>query len=262
MTEAEIRDRYPYLYETHLHTSESSACAKSTGAQMARACKEYGYTGIFVTDHNWGGNTAVDRNMPWEEWVDRFCLGYEHAKAEGDKIGLDVFFGYEAGYDATEFLLYGIDKKWMKSHPELRHITVEEQYVLVHETGGLVMHAHPYREEYYIPEVRLFPKWVDGVEGINAAHHQYSGTGRDKSVFDVRAVAYARAHGFPMSAGSDIHSTALFGGGVAFRRKLHSPQDYVQAYLTGEDYVLTDGKVWYDKEGNVITEGNIIELSQ
>lgn len=253
MDNTAIRERYPYFYETHLHTSESSACGKSTGAEMARACKEYGYTGIFVTDHNWGGNTCVDSSLSWDAWVDRFCLGYEHAKTEGDKIGLDVFFGYEAGYDATEFLLYGIDKTWMKAHPELRSISVEEQYKLVHEAGGLVMHAHPYREEAYIPEVRLMPEWVDGVEGINAAHHWYSGTVRDKTVFDKRAVAYARAHGFPLSAGSDIHSTNLFGGGMAFGRRLRSAADYVQAVLGGEDYVLTDGKVWYDKSGGVIS---------
>lgn len=247
-----IREQYPYLYETHLHTAESSACARSTGEEMARACKEYGYAGIFVTDHNWGGNTAVDRTLSWDAWVDRFCLGYEHAKAEGDRIGLDVFFGYEAGYDGTEFLLYGIDSLWMKNHPELRSATVEEQYALVHEAGGLVMHAHPFREEFYIPQVRLFPEWVDGVEGINAVHHQYFESGRDKKVFDRKAIAYAGEHGFPVSAGSDIHSTALFGGGVAFRRKLCSPEDYVQAVLNDEDRVLTDGKVWYDKEGNVI----------
>lgn len=255
MNDTEIRERYPYLYETHLHTSESSACARSTGAEMARACKEYGYTGIFVTDHNWGGNTCVDTGLPWDVWVDQFCLGYENAKAEGDNIGLDVFFGYEAGYDGTEFLLYGIDKAWMKAHPELKDISVEEQYGLVHEAGGLVMHAHPYREEAYIPEVRLFPDFVDGVEGINAAHLWYSTALRDKTVYDKRAVAYGRAHGFPMSAGSDIHSTNLFGGGMAFRRKLRSGADYAQAVLGGEDYVMTDGKMWYDKKGNLILVG-------
>ena len=31
-----------YLYETHMHTSEASACAGSTDAQMARAYKEAG----------------------------------------------------------------------------------------------------------------------------------------------------------------------------------------------------------------------------
>lgn len=247
-----IRERYPYLYETHLHTSQASACAKNTGEEMARACKEYGYTGIFVTDHNWGGNTIIDNRLDWDTWVDQFCLGYEQAKEQGDKIGLDVFFAYEAGFDGTEFLLYGIDKAWMKAHPKLRTITVKEQYALVHEAGGLVVHAHPFREESYIPSVRLFPEWVDGVEGINAAHHQYFGVGRDKRGFDKSAIAYAHKYHFPMSAGSDIHSTRLFGGGVAFRRKLTSAQDYVQAILKDEDRVLTDGKVWYDKDGNVI----------
>lgn len=247
-----VRERYPYLYETHLHTSESSACARSTGAQMARACRDYGYTGIFVTDHNWGGNTAIDRRLPWDEWVDAFTLGYEHARTEGEQIGLDVFFGYEAGYQGTEFLIYGIDKAWMKAHPQLAYATVEEQYALVHEAGGLVMHAHPFREEFYIPEVRLYPQWVDGVEGVNATHSNPGSTAHNDSEFDGKAISYARENNLPMSAGSDIHGVHLFGGGVAFRRKLASGADYVQAILTGEDYVLTDGAKWYDKYGNVI----------
>ena len=247
-----VREQYPYLYETHLHTSESSACARSTGAQMARACKEYGYTGIFVTDHNWGGNTATDRSLPWDQWVDAFVLGYESAKAEGDKIGLDVFFGYEAGYHGTEFLIYGIDAAWMKAHPQIQTATVEEQYLMVHEAGGLVMHAHPYREEFYIPEIRLYPKWVDGVEGINATHSNPRSTGHNDPAYDEKAIAYASLYSLPMSAGSDVHGTNLFGGGVAFRKRLTSAADYVQAILTGEDYVLTDGARWYDKLGNVI----------
>ena len=31
-----------YVYETHMHTSEASACAGSTGTQMARAYKAAG----------------------------------------------------------------------------------------------------------------------------------------------------------------------------------------------------------------------------
>lgn len=252
MTVEEIREQYPYLYETHLHTSESSACAQKPGAEMARACKEYGYTGIFVTDHNWGGNTAVDRTLPWEEWVEQFFKGYEHAKAEGDRLGLDVFFGYEAGYNGTEFLIYGLTKQWMKEHPELQTASIEEQYELVKQGGGLVVQAHPYREEWYIPQIRLFPDYVDGVEGINATHSNPKSTAHNDPKFDDRAVAYANKKGLPMSAGSDIHNTNLFGGGVAFARKLRSAADYVQAFKGGEDYVLTNGQVWYDKKGNVI----------
>ncbi len=247
--EDKIRKEYPYLYETHLHTSEGSACAKFSGREMAAACKEYGYTGIFVTDHNWGGNTAVDRNLPWREWVERFCMGFENAKAEGDRIGLDVFFGYEAGFLGTEFLVYGIDKEWMLHNPGLRHAQIEEQYELVHQNGGMVIHAHPFRAERYIPAVRLFPEWVDGVEGINAMHTNSKSTAHNEPLFDTKAIEYAHAHHLPLTAGSDIHQTRLLGGGTAFRRRLASPADYIRAVLSGEDYVLTNGEYWYDKRG-------------
>jgi hypothetical protein len=68
-------------------------------------------------------------------------------------------------------------------------------------------------------------------------------------MFDVRAVAYAREHNLPMTAGSDIHSTELYGGGVAFRRRLTSIEDYCKAILTGEDYILTNGDQYFDKYG-------------
>ena len=90
----ELWKDYPYLYETHLHTSQASACARYTGAEMAKACKAAGYTGIIVTDHNWGGNTAVNRMLPWRTWVNEFAKGYEDAARMGKRIGLDVFFGY------------------------------------------------------------------------------------------------------------------------------------------------------------------------
>ena len=40
---------------------------------MARAHLEAGYTGIFVTDHFFNGNTAVPADLPWRERVERFC---------------------------------------------------------------------------------------------------------------------------------------------------------------------------------------------
>ena len=80
MTGREIREAYPFLYETHLHTMEASACAGSSGAEMAKACHEAGYTGIFVTDHNWGGNTAVGKRLGWQEFMERFIRGYESAR--------------------------------------------------------------------------------------------------------------------------------------------------------------------------------------
>ena len=177
-----------YLYETHMHTKEASACSHNTAVEMARAYKEAGYTGIIITDHFFYGNTAIDRKLPWKDWVEQFCLGYEHAKEEGDKIGLQVFFGWESGYRGTEFLVYGLDQEWLLLHPEIKDATVEEQYRLVHEGGGIVSHAHPFREEVYIPEIRQFPQFVDAVEGINTTQTSPRRLGHKNPAFNEQNV--------------------------------------------------------------------------
>lgn len=229
-----------YLYETHMHTSEASACARSTGAEMARAYAEAGYTGIIITDHFVGGNTAVDRSLPWSDWVERYCLGYEHAKAAGDILGLQVFFGWESGYCGTEFLVYGLDKQWLLDHPEIKDATVQEQMELVHAGGGIISHAHPYREASYISEIRLFPAWVDAVEGVNASHSSLE-LEQVHPEYNDRALAYAKEHNLPLTAGSDQHSTHMLWGGMVFPRKLRDVHDFCRAVLDREAVRLLDG---------------------
>jgi len=48
-----------------------------------------------------------------------------------------------------------------------------------------------------------------------------------------------------MTAGSDIHSVNLFGGGTAFDHKLTGPKDFIESITSGKDYALTDGVKWY-----------------
>ena len=247
-----IQEEFPFLYETHMHTLEASACAHNSGSQMARAYKEAGYAGIIITDHNWGGNTRINNGLPWKVWVENFVKGYEEAKKEGDKIGLDVYFGWEAGCRGTEFLIYGLDKEWMLAHPEIKTATIEEQYRLVKEGGGMVIHAHPYREEWYIPEILLYPDYVDGVEGVNGTHSNSKSISHNNPDFDTRAIAYAKQHGKPITAGSDMHTTDLLGAGVAFKTRLNGIQDYIERIKSGKDYVVTNGETWYDCHGNVI----------
>ncbi len=230
-----------YLYETHMHTCEGSACSRASGAELARAYSKAGYTGIIVTDHFVYGNTAVDRKLPWTEWVEKFCLGYERAKEEGDRIGLQVFFGWESGYNGTEFLIYGLDKQWLLEHPEIREATVQEQYELVHAGGGIVCHAHPWREAPYIPEIRLFPEYVDAVEGYNGNHFSKVVRKTPRPEFNDRAVAYAAEHGLPLTAGSDQHGVDMIFGGMVFPRKLTDIHDFNRAVLNREAIRLMDG---------------------
>lgn len=244
---------YIYLYETHLHTREGSACAASSGWEMAKSAKEYGYSGIFVTDHNWGGNTAVSRELPWDRWVETFSKGYYEALRFGQDNDLTVIFGYEAGYNATEFLIYGVTPDWLLKHPEIKDASIEEQYRLISDAGGMVVHAHPYREEDYIPEIRLFPELVDAVEGINATHSNSRSKSHNDPAFDERAIHYARQHGLRMVAGSDVHRTDMLGGGVLFKRKIKDVSDYINMIKTG-DYYLTNGEKIFNADGELITD--------
>lgn len=221
-----------YIYETHLHTKEASACSIISGAEQVRRYKEAGYAGIIVTDHFFNGNTSIPRDLPWEERIDSFCMGYENAKKEGDRIGLSVFFGWEANYRGTEFLIYGLDKQWLKNHPDMLSWSIEEQYNNVHEAGGYVVHAHPFRIRPYIKEVRLFPKLIDAVETYNV--------GNGNRDFDKKAVGYAKKHKLPAFAGTDSHGFELERSGMRFHKPINSIEEFLENVKSGAYKLITN----------------------
>jgi len=242
-TEEEVRERIKkysgyYLYETHLHTSQGSACGSNTGSEMAKAAKDYGYTGIIVTDHFFYGNTAVDRKLPWNDWVDKYCEGYFDAKKTGDEIGLQVFFGWESSYNAMEFLIYGLTPDWLHKHEEIRDCSVKEQYEMVHRDGGIVIQAHPFREADYIGEKIQYPYDVDGVEVLNISNGVKSGYGLNACPWDDEAYEYARRYNLHATSGSDVHSVKMMGCGMGFKKRLASIKEFNEAILSDEGIVL------------------------
>ena len=215
--------RTGYLYETHMHTCLASACGRSTGKEHVRRYKELGFTGIIITDHFFGGNCAVPRDLPWHEKICRFCAGYEDALEEGLKIGLDVFFGWEQGYGDDEYLVYGLDKQWLLDHPEIEKCSRARQLALVHEGGGAVIQAHPFRMRQYMTYIRLGLRFADGAEVANAGN---------QPVNDTYAYHYAQEFGLVMTAGSDNHNSDKIQSqddlyGVSLDQKLNSIHDYV-----------------------------------
>ena len=158
-----------YIYETHLHTSQASACADTPGREYVRRYMDAGYAGIIITDHFWRGNCAVDRSLPWREFVCRFCEGYEDALNEGIRRGFPVFFGWEETYEGDDYLIYGLDRQWLLDHPEVTRWSRKEQLDEVHRYGGCVVQAHPFRAAWYIRTIHLAPDLADAVEGDNLA---------------------------------------------------------------------------------------------
>jgi len=213
-----------YKYETHLHTAESSKCAKTPAAEYIPHFKKLGYAGIFVTDHFFNGNTTVPKDLAWEERVELFCQGYEAAAVAGRKQGLDVFFGWEYGYGWAHFLIYGLGKDWLLANPDQLSWGVVEYFQRVHEAGGYITHAHPFRERVDI--VNLIPDHVDAIEVIN---------GGRSDICNQRSLDYARGIKLPQTAGTDIHSfSPKRRCGMIFPRRLKDGRDFMQAVLNGE----------------------------
>ncbi len=211
-----------FKYETHLHTSEVSACAVSTGAQMVRAHYEAGYSGIIITDHFFNGNTSIPRNLPWEKRVELFCAGYENALEEARNLPFSVFFGWEYADQGTEFLTYGLGKDFLLSFPDMLSWPIEKYLSVARQHGGFISQAHPFREVWYIKAIRLFPEHVDAIEVCNASHSDPR--------FDERALELAQKYSLYQTAGSDTHDIdRMYGGGMEFDRELESIEEFIQA---------------------------------
>ena len=195
-----------YRYETHLHTWPVSKCARATVRETLEFYKSLGYAGVFLTNHFIDSNLNVPKDSSFEEKINFFCSDYEEALVVGREIGLPVFFGLEASYKGTDFLVYGLDKAWLLAHPEIADMKKSELLPFMMEQGALVVHAHPFREACYIDHIRLFPRAVHGVEVYNACRTDFE---------NEMAAQYAKNYGLLPFAGSDNHRGGVqtrFGG--------------------------------------------------
>ncbi len=218
-----------YKYDTHVHTRLGSACASLSGREQVMDYYNAGYTGIIVTDHFFRGNTCVPKAMPWDERIDMFCRGYEEAKKNGEEIGLQVFFGWEETFDDQDFLIYGLDKEWLLNHPEMEHWTIKEQFREVDHAGGLVVHAHPFRNRPYIQKIRLYPKQVHAVEVYNASNYEEE---------NKQAYMYANKYHLPMTSGTDRHHNNSINCGIEVKEKFKDIKDYIDLIKNNKEKIL------------------------
>lgn len=210
-----------FKYETHMHTRQGSECGISSGAEMADYYKVLGYSGFVVTDHFFGGNITRDcLNKPWEQAIESFCSGYEDAKERGEEMDFDVFFGFEYAYHGTEFIILGLDKDWLLKNPDIIRLDIREALTRFREAGGFLIHAHPYRERFYIPELRLLPELTDAVEVINICN---------MNSWDKKAAIYAEKHDLIKTSGGDAHAVGMEPGGVILQKRARTAEEFIKA---------------------------------
>lgn len=219
-----------YRYETHCHSSRCSRCAHSTPAELVMAYHAIGFSGLVLTDHFVHGNNCVNSTLPWEDQMRCYYDAYLEAKEAAKDLDFDVLFGIEHAYGGgLEALCYGIDLAFLLNNPDLPRLDIREFGSRVHQYGGIVIHAHPYR--WAGPELQLPLDILDGIEVYNAGNPQ------DKNLL---AQQLADSTGLIQTSGSDLHSITevkLGTAGIALPYRIHNENELVAA-LKRRDHSL------------------------
>ena len=189
----------PYLYETHVHTSEVSRCGHVDAADVVRRYHDLGYNGIVLTDHI---NRSTFRNMPDASWDDKmtfYLTAYRIACETAAALDGDfrVLLGAELRIDGfdNDYLLFGVDEAFLRAHPDLMQMDFSAMADCVHAAGLLLVQAHPFREDMTIVD------WtkLDGVEVYNG------NPGHESN--NAIALAWAERHGLLKTSGNDYHGS-------------------------------------------------------
>lgn len=225
-----------YKYQLHTHTAPCSDCAQMTPEELAEGLYESGYQGCVVTNHFLYGNTGLDRNLPWNEFVRQYELDHIACCRYAEKYDLDIIFGIEENVsDGLEMLCYGITPEILYAHKELSDGDYKTWYRVMHSYGVLCIQAHPFRDRACIRKPGVLPfEFIDGMEVYN---------GRNDGKENQEAVQFAKTHPeLIFTVGADAHTKReISNGGIEVTRRIRNGRELVEVLKRGE-YTLLTGK--------------------
>ena len=209
-----------FRYDTHIHTAEVSPCASVPAAKMIELYLTASYDGLVVTDHYSPGicDPKTEPGLTHEAAINRFLSGYELAvQAAAGRI--TVLLGMELRFHGmnNDFLVYGIDRNFLLSYPDIRHMNPASFHRLAQENSLLFFAAHPFRD-WMEP---LLPSDIDGVEAMN-------GNPRHNSRNHL-AAAFATQFNLLETSGSDFHELGdQATGGLLTKTKVNNNHDLLE----------------------------------
>ena len=185
-----------------MHEMRHSLDSHLSLEEMVELAKKRGLDAICITDHD--------------------SMGLKEFAAEySKKTDFPIFVGIEYYSLQGDILAFGID-----SYPEER-ISAQEFIDMVHEQGGVVVSAHPFRHNRRGLEDNL-----DVLQGVDAIEILNGSTLPDATMV---AVKYAKKHGFAITGGSDCHYPDKVGiCATYFPNAIHTLEDLIQAIKNHE----------------------------
>ena len=158
-----------YKTELHLHSAEVSACSSASAEDIVKVYLDAGYTTLVLTNHFSPFSYKCSRYdltyMSPEEKCEYYINGY-HALRDAAADKLHVLFGMEL-YPLDrecDYLIYGMTEEFLRAHPDLMELPLEETSALVRKAGMILAQAHPFRNNMMVTS----PELLDGIETHNA----------------------------------------------------------------------------------------------
>ena len=221
-----------YKYEMHIHTSPCSGGGSDIRDHIDTLIQKE-YSGMVVTNHFYNGDTRIDRNLSWEDFVDAYRQDYLYGLEYARERDFDLLFGLEEHVgNGQEILLYGITPELIAAHPELKTPDPVAYAEVVHAAGGLVYQAHPFRKAPWIIRAEPLPclDQLDGIEVFNAGNFPE---------MNEQAQKLADELGLSCTAGSDGHGTDTAGrAGIAACERIRTNEDLVRVLKSGDYTIL------------------------
>jgi len=225
----QLRREYPYLIETHAHTSPASPCSEIKPESAVRTYHRLGYHGLAITNHF--NLLIMPKKREKEKILRAYMQDFEQAREEGERLGMRIYFGVEIRFseNANDYLVYGVDESFLGEAYETLDLGIEAFYERCKSERNLIVQAHPFRDKL----VRADPRYLDGIEVFNMHPHHNSRVGL--------AERYARERGMLMTAGTDYHHPGHEG--LAGIRLKTLPQDTFELAdrLRSRDFLLQLG---------------------
>ena len=210
-----------YKYQMHTHTKPCSRCGLMTPYELCKGLHDNGYKGAVLTNHFMHGNTGIDRDLPWEEFVGAFEKDYLECLEAAKEFDLDILFGIEeVVVPGLEVLCYGITPKILYDNPELGTWGLEKRIKILRDNGVVVVQAHPYREASYIPNPGPLPiELIDGIEVYNL--------GNSKNEMNIKARELAKENPqLITTSGADAHWVECIPyGGIVVKKRIRTAKE-------------------------------------
>jgi len=225
--------------ELHIHSSSVSECSDVPEAVIVERYINAGYTSLVLTNHlskfTYKNKKFDHSDYNWEEKIDFYMNGYNIMKdAAGERLNVILGVELRSNLDDNDYLIHGISEEFLRSYPNIMDDKLQNVSDAVHEAGGLLFQAHPFRNNMRVVK----PVLLDGIE-------VYNGHNGQESRNDI-AYMWAEKFGLIKISGSDYHHKHhVIGAGIETDVPVTSGKQLVDILKSGNYTLIRSGAVPY-----------------